>query len=475
MSQKKTKVRNAATVCPMLVTSGRGVVAAAVVGANGLVMLAVIGGAVLPLMVVAVVAPLCVALTRRPQRGLLVLAALVPFDGLLLLLPRLPPIAAGWKEALVLATLAATFVAPARARAAVKPPLPGWAPAVGGLLALGLVSALLVGGVQAAWGLKIAFFFLLVAVIVGRCPFDGRERDALVTILMVTGFLTAVYGLVQHFMGPSGLNALGYEYNSAIRTTRGLLRSFSSFDSPFPFAYFLMLVLLVGLPHALDRPDRLRNRLFLLAQPVFLVALAGTFVRGAWVGLVVGVAYLGWARFPRLLLGLPLALVAVLLLPGGVASAAFSSSSGAQRVAGWEANISEVTGHPFGLGLGSSNAAAEKVAGAGPEQDEVYHPDNEYYRAVYELGVLGLWLTVLLFASAFLATRAASRKLPSDGGVFALAVSSTVLAAAAASLVATYMDTFPNNVYFWLLLAVVATEGLSSGDRAELTSHMARS
>ncbi len=450
-----------------MLASPRSAAAAGGVAVNGLVLWALVTHAALPLAGLAVLVPLALALARRPQRGLLVLAALAPFDGLLLLVPRLPPLAAGWKEALVLATLGATCVAPASARASSARPFPGWAPAVAGMLVLGFTSALVVGGLQAAWGLKIAFFFVLVAVIVWRCPLNGSERDALVTILIVAGFVTAIYGLVQQGMGPSELNALGYEYDSTIRTTRGLLRSFSSFDNPFGFAYFLMLVVLIGVTHALDRPGRLRSRLFLLALPVFVVALASTFVRGAWVGLVVGLAYLGWARFPRLLLlGLPLALLGLLLLPTDVSSAAFSSSSGAQRVAGWQANLAEITRHPLGLGLGSSNAAAEKVADAGDARGEVYHPDNEYYRAVYELGVLGLWLTVLLLVSAFLGARTVSVTLPGDGGVFALAVSSTVLAAGAASVVATYFDTFPNNVYFWLLLAVVATHGMAAGDRS---------
>ena len=433
---------------------------AAVGGGNGLVLFALMTGAGLHLVALAVVAPLAVGLTRRPQRGLLVLAALVPFDGLLLLAPRLPAIAAGWKEALVLGTLAATFFAPPSARAAAPRRLPGWVPAAGGLLVLALASALVVGGLQAAWGLKIGFFFVLVAAIAWRCPLDGHERDALVTILCVAGFITAVYGLVQQVLGPANLHALGYEYNTAIRTTGGFLRSFSSFDNPFGFGYFLMLVLLVGVPHALDRPDRLRSRAFLLASPVLVAGLASTFVRGAWVGLFVGLAYLGAVRFPRLLLGLPFAVVGLLLLPSGVSSAAFSSSSGAERVVGWESNIAEITGRPLGVGLGSSNAAAEKVAGAG-RTETVFHPDNEYYRAAYELGALGLWLTVLLLVSAFLSTRAVAVGVPGGDGVFALAVSSTVLAAAAASVVATYFDTFPNNVYFWLFLGVVASQGVS--------------
>jgi putative inorganic carbon (HCO3(-)) transporter len=425
---------------------------------NGLIVAAFIAEAVLPLATLAVVAPLGVALTRRPQRGLLVLAALVPFDGLLLLVPDLPALAAGWKEALVLSTLAATFVAPASARAATRRPLPGWAPAVAGLLVLGLISAFVVGGFQAAWGLKIAFFFVLVPVIVWRCPLDATERDALVTILFVAGLLTAIYGLAQQVIGHTRLHALGYEYNSTLRFTGRFLRSFSTFDNPFGFAYFLMLVLLIGVPHALERPDRLRNRLFILTLPLLVAALASTFVRGAWIGLFVGLAYLGWVRFPRLLLGLPLVLVGLLLLPTGVAAAALSSNSGAARVASWEANLMAMAAHPLGVGLGSSNAAAEKTAKATGDSGEIFRPDNEYYRAAYELGALGVWFLVLLLVSAFLGLRALSSILPPDGSLFALAASSTVLAAAAASFVTTYFDTFPNNVYFWLLLGVVAAE-----------------
>ena len=442
----------------MLDAPGRPTVAAGVLAVNGLVVLAFFADAVLPLAVLVAVVPLGVALTRRPQRGLLVLAALVPFDGLLLLAPGLPPLAAGWKEALVLATLAATFLAPASARAATRRSLPGWAPAVAGLLAMGVVSAVVVGGLQAVWGLKIAFFFLLVVVAVWRCPLDARERDRLVTILFVAGLVTAVYGLAQQFMGHSRLHALGYEYNSAIRFTKGLLRSFSSFDNPFGFGYFLMLVLLIGVPHALDRPDRLRSRLFLLTLPVLVGGLASSFVRGAWIGLFVGLAYLGWVRFPRLLLGLPVVMVGVLLLPTGFSSAAFSSSSGAARVASWDSKLLEIASHPVGVGLGSSNAAAEKTSDDAAGSKDVFHPDNEYYRAAYELGVVGLWLIVLLLVSAFLGLRASAAALPPDGSLFALAVSSTVLAAAAASVVTTYFDTFPNNVYFWLLLGVVAAE-----------------
>lgn len=418
---------------------------------NGLLALAALA---------AFAGPAAVALCRRPQRGVLVLCALIPFDGLLLLVDWLPPLAAGWKEGLVLATLGATLVASPEARGGGgtggRAPLPGWAPAVGGLMLLGVASAMVVGGLQAVWGLKIAFFFVLVVVILRRCPLSAGERDALVTILMVTGTVTAGYGIAQQVIGADGLNALGYEYNSAIRFAGDYLRSFSSFDNPFGFGYFLMLVLLVGVTYAMAEPQRMRSRLFWLCTPVMVLGLATSVVRGAWIGLAVGLGYLAWTRYRVLLLGLPVALVVLLLLPTGVSSAAFSSRSGGQRVQAWDANLAAIATHPLGVGLGSSNAAAEKVAGGddsseNPSGDEVFHPDNEYYRALYELGVLGAWLTVLLLVSSFLTARATA---PTD--LLGLAVSSTVLAAAAASAVTTYLDTFPNNVYFWVLLGTLA-------------------
>ncbi len=69
------------------------------------------GAALLALAAVHVLGLLGLALVRRPQRGVLALAVLVPFDGLLLLVPH-PPVLDGWKEAVVLATVAAALVAP---------------------------------------------------------------------------------------------------------------------------------------------------------------------------------------------------------------------------------------------------------------------------------------------------------------------------------------------------------------------------
>ena len=396
---------------------------------------------------------------------MLALAALVPFDGLLLLVPGGGAVA-GWKEALVLIVLAATFLAPPVARRPAGDRRPGWVPAMVAFTGIALVSAAVVGGTQGTLGAKIGLFYLLVAVAAWRCPLDARERDRLVTILMIAGVVTAAYGLAQQAIGHAGLRAMGYEYNETIRFAGGYLRSFSTFVQPFPFGFFLMLVLLVGLAQLLEEPTRSRNRLFALALPILALGLASSVVRGAWLGLAVGLAYLAITRYRALLLIAPLVLVGVVLLPADTTEAVLSAESSEQRAAGWGANVVRVVEHPLGEGIGAVGATAERVRTesdgavvAGRRQS--YQPDNYYVKTGIELGVLGLWTFVLAMVAAVAAAHRGARRDGRDGALSA-GTAAYVLAALAASTVATFFEIFPMEVYFWLLLAVVAIPRVTS-------------
>src|SRR4051812_42681422 len=238
-----------------------------VAAANALVVGLVHVGHPELLVLLAVGVPTVAAVIDRPQRGLLLLATLAPFNGLLVLTPGIG-VLAGWKEALTLLTLGATFVAPAPSRGAQDRRLPGWAAAVGGLAVLSIASAVVVGGLQAAVGLKIGFFYVLAGVAAWRCPLDARERDHLVSIIMGVGVVTAAVGLLQQALGATRLHDLGYEYNTTIRFTGHILRSFSTFNQPFGFGFFVALSLLIGIPQVLTEPHRNRNKLFVLFLPI---------------------------------------------------------------------------------------------------------------------------------------------------------------------------------------------------------------
>lgn len=431
-----------------------------VIAGAGAVVLVALAGTLLGLGLYVVLAGPVVgalwALQARPQRGMLALALLVPFDGLLLIVPHGSSLSA-WKEAVVLATLAATFVCPPEARGRPRRRLPSWTPALGLLMVLALVSAVFVGVVQGETGFRIDFFYVLLALAIWRCPPNPGERDALVSILMFDGVATSLVGIAQQFLGENRLHDLGYQYDTALRLAGSHLRSFSTFQDPFPFAFFLMIVILLCLPIALDDWRRPRNRLFLALLPVVALGLLSSIIRGAWLGTAVGLAYLGWRRHRAFFTVVPVALLGLIFLPGSLSASALSSTSLGERTGNWTQNISQVIAHPFGSGIGSAGAASLKVAALTSNTGIYYQPDNYYFKEVYELGPLGLWLFVLFLLAVFRASDRSAPALTGGASAYSLGFAAAVLAIAFASTVATYFEIYPMDLFFWLLLGVAAT------------------
>ncbi len=422
----------------------------------------VLGGVI----VLAALAGFGRALVARPQRGVLALAALAPFDGLLVLLDT-PGLLAGWKEALTLATLGATWLAPDHSRRSQPSPTPAYIGPLLGLAALGVASLLWAPPAFVLMGLKIDFFYVLVWLALWRCPLDRPERDRLVTILMVGAVTTAAIGLAQQRIGAFGLRDLGYEFESTIRTTGdSVLRSFSTFDLPFAFAFYLAFVLALATPVALAAPSRLRNRLFLASSPLLVVAMLGTFVRAAVAALVVGAAFLVIRRFRVILWLAPFALLGVALSPSVLVSATLSTSSLEDRVDGWSAVWTGVLDRPLGSGLGTTGAAAERLTDNGteapetfglPAERESYQPDNYYMKRLLELGLPGLWLTLAMMRHILGSMlRIRSRADPADTA-FVDGAMAWFLGAIIAALAATYWEIFPLDLYLWITLGALTS------------------
>lgn len=403
------------------------------------------------------------AIYRRPQRGLLILAGLTPLHGLLGILP-LPGIAAGWKEGLLILTAVCAWLRRARTpvpqrRAPLHVP---WWPAAALWLIVGSVSAIVVFGWFGLFAIKVTFFFIAVVAVMWFAPFDARDRDHFVSILMGMAVLTSFVGIGQLIVGPGTLVSLGYEYGREVRTSGGLLRTFSTFVQPFPFGLYVMLALLVGGAVALAEPWRRRNLVFLSLSPIMVVAMASSIVRAAILGLVVGMLWLAVLRFRSLFLPLAVGAVAVAVVIPFVPSISrvfLSSSSLGERGAGWSDIIDSILVHPVGLGLGASGAAADRMSTAqGVTFSGVstnYQPDNYYVKMLLELGPVGLWLVLAIFITAVTWTTRLAWTLPGRDGALALGISASLIAGMVASLVATYLEIFPIDVYFWLFLGVI--------------------
>jgi hypothetical protein len=412
----------------------------------------------MPLILVALVAvPVLIAIAARPQVGVLCVAALVPFNGLLIIAPAKPPFAEGWKEALALYTLGWAILSRVN-KPRVRRSYPKFIGPLLCYLAVALVSAAVVGGIHGLEGVKVGFFWVLIGVTVWLAPFDARDRDRLVTLLMADAFLTSLYGLAQQKIGADRLVALGYSYDSNVRFTSSFVRSFSSFPNPFNFAFFLTIVLLIGIPICLDDVHRPRNIAFLTVTPIILLAQFFTFVRGAWIALGVGLLYLAFRRYRVLLLPVPVMLLVLLFLPGTFSSASLQGQSFNERQLGWSQNVEKVVSAPLGNGIGTTGASAEKaVAVARDTTAIVYQPDNQYFKVLFELGVIGLWFFLLMFVMMVFGARRAERLVARGDRAFAMGVTANVLGAMVASVVATWMEIFPNDLFLWLLLSVIIT------------------
>ncbi len=415
-------------------------------------------------------------IAARPQRGILLAVALVPLDGL-----RLPlginGAVASWKEGLALFTVACAVLSAKKVAQRTRPDWFWW-----------LVALVVVGGVwfaiheskAALWGLKLDFFYLTLTYAAWRCPLTARDRDRFVSILMGIGTAAAAFGVLQQILGHARLHELGYEYNSVLRFNGGFLRSISTFALPFSFGFYMMMVIVICVPVALSDLSRLRNRLFLLVTPLLVVGLVTSIVRTAMLGVLVGLLYIGIRRFRSVIAVLvPLGLVALFFIPGSSATSALSSDSTKARSANWTENLDAIPDHPFGLGVGETGAAKARSYGQTREEQAaafdidlnqpdadvytpilggngVYQPDNYYFKTVIELGVLGLWFLIRLLIGAVRESRALERVPNPADAALGIGITAFLFSVIFSMLFATYLELFPMDAYFWLLLGITA-------------------
>jgi O-antigen ligase len=189
---------------------------------------------------------------------------------------------------------------------------------------------------------------------------------------------------------------------------------------------------------------------------VLLLALAFTFVRSAWLGLAVGAIYLAFHRYRVLLFFAPFALPLVILLPGTFEQGAFYSGSFEERQSGWTENLNRAA-DPFGNGIGTTGAAAEKALEVASSDDIFYQPDNNYFKIIYELGVLGLFFFSMTLIACFLYTRDVERQVKGSDRALVIGTSANILGVIVAEVTLVYFEIFPDDLFFWILMGTVAS------------------
>ena len=164
----------------------------------------------------------------------------------------------------------------------------------------------------------------------------------------------------------------------------------------------------------------------------------------------------------------PVALLGLLLSPAFFWSGALSTSSLEERVDGWSIVWTSALDRPLGAGIGTTGAAAERLAEGGseapetfglPVEDRPYHPDNYYVKRLLELGLPGVWLTLafLRHVTGWMGRIQAGAD-PTDVA-FVDGAMAGLLGAMVAALAANYWEIFPLDLFFWIAVGAVASVG----------------
>ncbi len=235
-----------------------------------------------------------------------------------------------------------------------RPGLPGFARPLGAYAALSIVSALFsIDPVSSLIDSKQLLLFLMVPMVAHLCA--GARATRTIDVIIALGAAGALVGIVQYAI---------FGYDDTSRRPVGFLSHYMTYSG------VLMLVTVTALARLLyDRKDWIWPA---IAVPALVVALAVTLARNAWVGTVAATAALFGLRRPRLLLLLPVLLVAGLMIaPTGIRDRAYSifdpsNPTNRDRVAMLDIGRHIVADHP--------------VFGVGPEMIERVYPS---YRPDY--------------------------------------------------------------------------------------------
>jgi len=283
---------------------------------------------------------------------------------------------------------------------------------------LGLPSGL-VNPTAAAFGL-VAYVGALGGLLLGWREGHRPVRQwTLFRVLAVAAPALALYGCYQYFVALPAWDEFwldSVEFESVGAPEEGKIRIFSTVNSPGVLAFVLSLTLL------LTTVGRRLQPTLLVVAGICATGLALTYVRSAWVGLVVAALIV-----PVVSRGRALPQLAALAVVLAVAAAAIAQSGDStftalsERVNTFSSLDSDISANarqnapavlipelltlPFGHGLGSAGEATRLAEGG------FRAPDNGYLSMLYQLGLPGGLLVIgALLAAVWVGVRSAFRR-----------------------------------------------------------------
>jgi len=283
-------------------------------------------------------------------------------------------------------------------------------------LASALATVLAVEPLKSLIEFRNVFEALLFYLVVNQVTTEARATN-LTRVLIASGTIMALYGLVQALVHGAGFRVHG---------TMGIYMT---------FAGLLMLIGLMTLAQLVLRTHRRQVFWVLPAMLIVTAALIMTHTRSAWLGFLAGCCVLLGLHKKVFLLALPLlVLVVFLLAPQPVKTRALSildrrDLTAQERLSMWSSGLHMIHDHPWtGVGMGAMVRVYQRYREPdGPVNPtrRLGHLHNNVIQVAAERGLIGLacWLWIWLAYGSY-AWNLYRRLRPEHAGAKALVLGS---------------------------------------------------
>ena len=215
--------------------------------------------------------------------------------------------------------------------------------------------------------------------------------NAIVTVMVFSASLVALYGIYQYFVGVEIDKAwLDVENNPDIR-----VRVFSVFHNPNILAEYLIMVIPLSVGLFWNTKKMSKKIIFLGTTLIMILAMLMTLSRGSWVGFAFSALIFILLIEKRLLLSIiPISLGAVYFLPQTIMNRIlsignFADSSIAYRFTMWDITLDIIRDYPI-AGVGFGHLPFKQVFETYIRTMPIYHSHNTYLQTTAEMGIPGL-------------------------------------------------------------------------------------
>lgn len=239
---------------------------------------------------------------------------------------------------------------------------------------------------------SISFMFVMVNSIK-----DKNDLNILLTVIVATASLVALYGLYQYKAGiEMEAKWLDTSNNEGITT-----RVYSVFGNPNILAEYLIMVTPISIALFWQTKELHKKVLFLLTSLLLMVTLVLTFSRGGWLGFAFGIfIFILLVEKRLLLLLIPLGVIAMNFLPPTIVNRIlsignFADTSNNYRIRIWKLTLEIIKDFwPTGVGFGyiPFKQTFETYIRTMP----AYHSHNTYLEVLAEMGLPGILVFIVL-------------------------------------------------------------------------------